>query len=137
MVPPCSDSLLNVTGSWSICHCPLSMAAWLSLGKIPRYGCWRQRCPIVVARVNSRDASSAPTFWDKPRGVEDLPHVSSLELICRILFQGFYNRLHELQVRYSAWCLDEKLICSSGPCFNLQLYTFLQNFFLWLLQECI
>ncbi|XP_056244560.1 sterol 26-hydroxylase, mitochondrial isoform X2 [Seriola aureovittata] len=74
------------------------MAAWLSRSKIQRNGSWRLPCLIAVARVYSRGASSATAFQDKPRGVEDLPHVSPLELIYRMVFQGFYNRIHELQI---------------------------------------
>ncbi|XP_022596494.1 cytochrome P450 27C1 [Seriola dumerili] len=74
------------------------MAAWLSWSKIQRNGSWRLPCLIAVARVYSRGASSATAFQDKPRGVEDLPHVSPLELIYRMVFQGFYNRIHELQI---------------------------------------
>ncbi|KAG7240529.1 hypothetical protein INR49_026813 [Caranx melampygus] len=90
-------TIFELTGFWTWLMLE-NMSAWLSLSKIQRYGSWRLLCPIAVARVNSRDASSAPTFQNKPRGVEDLPHVSPLELICRILFQGFYNRMHELQI---------------------------------------
>ncbi|CAK6963720.1 sterol 26-hydroxylase%2C mitochondrial [Scomber scombrus] len=46
--------------------------------------------------------SSAPgtlsAFQDKPRSVEELPYSSFLRMIYRLLFQGFYKRLHELQI---------------------------------------
>ncbi|XP_068561217.1 sterol 26-hydroxylase, mitochondrial [Cebidichthys violaceus] len=81
------------------------MAAWLSRSVVGRNGSWLLPCPNAVARVCSRGVggtSSAPealsAFQDKPRTVEDLPHVSFLELLYRMVFQGFYNRLHELQI---------------------------------------
>ncbi|XP_067459103.1 sterol 26-hydroxylase, mitochondrial isoform X2 [Thunnus thynnus] len=62
-------------------------------------------CPMAVAQVCSRgmgSTSPAPgtlsAFHNKPRTVEDLPHTSFSELIYRMVFQGFYNRLHELQI---------------------------------------
>eukprot|EP00064_Thunnus_orientalis_P020996 superscaffoldBa00006109_g21150 len=62
-------------------------------------------CPMAVAQVCSRGTGStspAPgtlsAFHNKPRTVEDLPHTSFSELIYRMVFQGFYNRLHELQI---------------------------------------
>ncbi|KAM9850538.1 sterol 26-hydroxylase, mitochondrial [Aulostomus maculatus] len=51
-------------------------------------------CPATVARVRS----TSSVFQDKPQTVQDLPHVSFLELLCRMVFQGFYNRSHELQI---------------------------------------
>ncbi|XP_071328839.1 sterol 26-hydroxylase, mitochondrial [Trachinotus anak] len=74
------------------------MAAWLSRSKIQSKRGWLLSCPFAMARVYPRVASSVSTFQDKPRGVEDLPHVSFLELMYRMVFQGFYNRLHELQI---------------------------------------
>ncbi|XP_070694064.1 sterol 26-hydroxylase, mitochondrial [Pempheris klunzingeri] len=81
------------------------MAAWLSR-RVP----WRNSSgllpfPAAVARVccrELRNTSSAlrgiSTFQDKPRTAEDLPQVSRLEMIYRMTFQGFYNRIHELQI---------------------------------------
>ncbi|XP_044073940.1 sterol 26-hydroxylase, mitochondrial [Siniperca chuatsi] len=81
------------------------MAAWLSRSVMRKNGGWLLPCPIAVARVCCRgmeSASSPPgtlsAFQDKPRTVEDLPRVSFLELIYRMVFQGFYNRMHELQI---------------------------------------
>nr|XP_046259322.1 sterol 26-hydroxylase, mitochondrial isoform X2 [Scatophagus argus] len=75
------------------------MAARLSWSVV-----WRKR-PDAVARVCSRGVGSVSsptgslsTFQDKPRTVEDLPRVSTLELLYRLTFQGFYNRMHELQI---------------------------------------
>ncbi|XP_029386723.1 sterol 26-hydroxylase, mitochondrial [Echeneis naucrates] len=69
------------------------MAVWL----FPRR-CWLLRYPVAVAHVSSRVTSSFPTFQEKPRSLADLPHVSTMELIYRMVFQGFYNRIHELQI---------------------------------------
>ncbi|XP_037646766.1 sterol 26-hydroxylase, mitochondrial [Sebastes umbrosus] len=81
------------------------MAAWLSRSVMQRNGSWLLSCPDSVARACSRGVrgpSSAPealsALQEKPRTVEDLHHVSFLELTYRMLFQGFYNRLHELQI---------------------------------------
>ncbi|KAG8000843.1 Sterol 26-hydroxylase [Nibea albiflora] len=70
-----------------------------------RNSTWLLQRPVTVARVYSRRVgsdSSAPghlyTFQDKPRTVEDLPRVSFLELMYRLTFQGFLNRIHELQI---------------------------------------
>ncbi|XP_068428764.1 sterol 26-hydroxylase, mitochondrial [Clinocottus analis] len=55
--------------------------------------------PNAVARVCSTGPGGpSSAFQDKPRTVDDLPHVSFLELLYRMVFQGFYNRLHELQI---------------------------------------
>ncbi|XP_040004242.1 sterol 26-hydroxylase, mitochondrial isoform X2 [Xiphias gladius] len=58
-----------------------------------------------MARVCSRGSGSTSSsqkglsaFQDKPRTLEDLPHVSFLELIYRLVLQGFYSRIHELQI---------------------------------------
>ncbi|XP_061923535.1 sterol 26-hydroxylase, mitochondrial [Entelurus aequoreus] len=65
------------------------------------------RSPVTVPQVFlrwSRSASSTPGSLaasqesDKPRTVRDLPHVSLLELLYRMVVQGFYSRLHELQL---------------------------------------
>ncbi|XP_040913325.1 sterol 26-hydroxylase, mitochondrial [Toxotes jaculatrix] len=105
MAPPCSASLLDVTGFLTICYFLIIMAAWLSRSVMQRNGTWLLPCPTAVAQVYSkrlRSTSSAPgvhsTFQDKPRTLEDLPHVSFLELVYRLVFQGFYNRMHELQI---------------------------------------
>ncbi|XP_053296633.1 sterol 26-hydroxylase, mitochondrial [Pleuronectes platessa] len=80
------------------------MAAGLSRCLTSRSGGWRLPCPIAVVRVRSRlrSSSSAPevlsALQDKPRTLKDLPHVSPLEMIYRIVFQGFYKRVHELQI---------------------------------------
>ncbi|XP_077437176.1 sterol 26-hydroxylase, mitochondrial-like isoform X2 [Vanacampus margaritifer] len=60
-----------------------------------------QRSPIALARFVSRgwrSASSNPSALEKPRTVKDLPRVSLLELLYRMVFQGFYSRAHELQL---------------------------------------
>ncbi|XP_023125989.3 sterol 26-hydroxylase, mitochondrial isoform X1 [Amphiprion ocellaris] len=87
------------------CHSALIMAALLSCRVLLRKGSWLLRCPVAVAPVCSRGvrrSSTAPgalsAFQDKPRTVEDLPHVSFLELLYRLIFQGFHNRMHELQI---------------------------------------
>ncbi|XP_061696704.1 sterol 26-hydroxylase, mitochondrial [Syngnathoides biaculeatus] len=60
-----------------------------------------QRSLLAVAQVFSRGFPSTSTnlgSLEKPRTVKDLPHVSVLELLYRMVFQGFYSRAHELQV---------------------------------------
>ncbi|XP_070770761.1 sterol 26-hydroxylase, mitochondrial [Enoplosus armatus] len=74
------------------------MAAWLSRSVMCRNGSWLLPWPISVARVCSRGMGSASAFQEKPRTVEDLPQVSVLEMIYRLVFQGYVNRMHELQI---------------------------------------
>ncbi|KAF3842817.1 hypothetical protein F7725_001666 [Dissostichus mawsoni] len=81
------------------------MAAWLCRALVQRNGRLLPSYPNSVGRLCSRGVgSSSPApgalsaFQDKPRTVEDLPNISFLELIYRMVFQGFYNRLHELQI---------------------------------------
>ncbi|XP_029315190.1 sterol 26-hydroxylase, mitochondrial [Cottoperca gobio] len=81
------------------------MAPWLSWTLMQKNGSWLLSCPNSFSRVCSRwlgNPSSAPgplsAFQNKPRPLEDLPHISLFEMIYRIVFQGFYNRLHELQI---------------------------------------
>ncbi|XP_054642347.1 sterol 26-hydroxylase, mitochondrial-like [Dunckerocampus dactyliophorus] len=63
-----------------------------------------QRSPVIVAQVlrRSRSTSSTPrplaASQDKPRTAGDLLRVSFLELLYRMVFQGFYSRSHELQL---------------------------------------
>ncbi|KAI4805087.1 hypothetical protein KUCAC02_009720 [Chaenocephalus aceratus] len=80
------------------------MAAWLCRALVQRNGRLLLPYPNSVGRLCSRGVgSSSPApgalsaFQDKPRTVEDLPNISFFELIYRMVFQGFYNRLHELQ----------------------------------------
>lgn len=37
----------------------------------------------------------------KLKSIEDLPSVGTLEMLYRVIFQGYLSRLHELQVSYS------------------------------------
>lgn len=108
-------SLLHAIGALCIFYSPLIMAAWLSSRLVKRKCSSLLLCPISLAPVCSRGvarvspASGAlSTIQKKPRTVEDLPHVSFLEFLCRVVFQGFYKRMHELQVGCSAW----SLLCS-------------------------
>ncbi|XP_077391956.1 sterol 26-hydroxylase, mitochondrial isoform X2 [Festucalex cinctus] len=60
-----------------------------------------QRSPVALARGvsgGSRSTSSNPSALEKPRTAKDLPCVSVLELLYRMVFQGFYSRAHELQL---------------------------------------
>lgn len=60
-----------------------------------------QQSPVAVARFYSSGVESTPasTLQEmSPKGKEP-PRVSLLELIYRLTFQGFRNRMHELQVR--------------------------------------
>lgn len=81
------------------------MAAWLLRRLVSRNDSWLLHCPISQTPVCSRGVARASpasgalsTMQDKPRTAEDLPRVSFLELLYRLVFQGFYNRLHELQL---------------------------------------
>ncbi|XP_015232479.1 PREDICTED: sterol 26-hydroxylase, mitochondrial-like [Cyprinodon variegatus] len=82
------------------------MAAWLSRRALSGKTTWLlSSSPVYKSHVCCRKVgrtSSAPgalsALQDKPRTVEDLPHVSSLEMLYRMVFQGYYNRLHELQL---------------------------------------
>lgn len=68
---------------------------------------------VAVARFYSSEAESVPasTLQEmSPKGKEP-PCVSLLELIYRLTFQGFRNRMHELQVRLSL-----TFICLAGLC---------------------
>ncbi|XP_004559199.3 sterol 26-hydroxylase, mitochondrial [Maylandia zebra] len=98
-------SLLHAIGALCIFYSPLIMAAWLSSRLVKRKCSSLLPCPISLAPVCSRGvarvspASGAlSTIQKKPRTVEDLPHVSFLEFLCRVVFQGFYKRMHELQI---------------------------------------
>uniref|UniRef100_A0A7N8X970 Cytochrome P450, family 27, subfamily A, polypeptide 1, gene 2 n=1 Tax=Mastacembelus armatus TaxID=205130 RepID=A0A7N8X970_9TELE len=81
------------------------MAALLLGSVMKRSGRWLLPCPVATPRVYSRGegrtcaASGALiTSQDKPRAAEELPYVSFLELLYRLVFQGFYSRMHELQL---------------------------------------
>ncbi|KAM9710762.1 sterol 26-hydroxylase, mitochondrial [Menidia menidia] len=82
------------------------MAAWLSWRALRRSRGWPLTSPVSGGQVWSRGRgvgrSSAPgaltAVQEKPRSTEDLPRVSFLELLYRLVFQGFYERLHELQI---------------------------------------
>lgn len=102
MAPP---SLLDLAEAPCICCSILIMAAWLSRSVMQKSSSWLQLCPAALARFCSRgvgstssDTGPVSSFKDKPRTVEDLPHVSFSEMFYRMIFQGFYNRVHELQV---------------------------------------
>ncbi|XP_074550251.1 sterol 26-hydroxylase, mitochondrial-like [Halichoeres trimaculatus] len=81
------------------------MAACLTQRVVWRNGKWLLSCPFSGARICFRGVGSTSsgsgaisTFKDKLRTIEDLPHVSVLELLYKMVFKGFYNRLHELQI---------------------------------------
>ncbi|XP_068184840.1 sterol 26-hydroxylase, mitochondrial [Antennarius striatus] len=81
------------------------MASWQVGSVMWRNGSRLLTFPVAVARVSSigvgsvsSDRGPLSTFQEKPRTSEDLPHVSLLELLYRLTFQGFYSRLHELQL---------------------------------------
>ncbi|XP_068602195.1 sterol 26-hydroxylase, mitochondrial [Brachionichthys hirsutus] len=82
-------------------------------------------CPVAVARVSSTGvgrASSArgplSTSQEKLLTREDLPQVSLLELLYRLTFQGFHNRLHELQLYEKALYGPIYKDGTSGVCVN-------------------
>lgn len=125
MAPPRSASLLDVIGT-CVFYTTLIMALWLSRKVISWNGSWLQRRPVGVALVCSRrieKASSTPedlsAIQVKPRTLDDLPHVTFLELLYRLVFQGFYNRMHELQVRQHSmediWMSQIYMVSSSVP----------------------
>ncbi|XP_035531952.1 sterol 26-hydroxylase, mitochondrial [Morone saxatilis] len=103
------------------------MAAWLSRTVAWRNGSWLLPCPVAVVQVCSRgveSTSSAPgslsTLQDKLRTVEDLPRAGFLELMYRLFFQGYYKRIHELQIyekqKYGPMYVDStKSVCINTP----------------------
>ncbi|KAM6984952.1 sterol 26-hydroxylase, mitochondrial-like [Aplochiton taeniatus] len=83
------------------------MAARLTQSALQRTSSLLRLCPTVSAVVSSRgtgDTSSSSSSvalsgaQGKQRTVEDLPLVSPWEMFYRMVFQGYYNRLHELQL---------------------------------------
>lgn len=117
LAPPCSSSLLDVTWAQCIYCSAVIMAAWLCRSVMQRNVIWLLPCTASTARISSRGVGSTSSdlrtpsaIREKPRTVDDLPHVSLLEMFYRLVFQGFYNRLHELQVwqteRSSVWSVD-------------------------------
>uniref|UniRef100_A0A8C6P210 Cytochrome P450, family 27, subfamily A, polypeptide 1.1 n=1 Tax=Nothobranchius furzeri TaxID=105023 RepID=A0A8C6P210_NOTFU len=80
------------------------MAAWISLRLLPGSKLLLS-CPISRGQACIRGVGRTSTtpgalsaYQDKLRTMEDLPHVRQLELLYRMVFQGFHNRLHELQI---------------------------------------
>lgn len=69
------------------------MAAWLS--RSAACGICSLRRPLCGGAL--RWSSSA--LQEKLRSVQDLPHVSALEMLYRVLVQGYFSSLHTLQVR--------------------------------------
>ncbi|XP_058469399.1 sterol 26-hydroxylase, mitochondrial-like [Solea solea] len=77
------------------------MALGLTRCLVKRNGGWPLPGPAAMARVHSRcpgSTSFATVVQHKPRTVKDLPHVSFLEMVYRMVCQGFYKRMHELQI---------------------------------------
>ncbi|XP_027878223.1 sterol 26-hydroxylase, mitochondrial-like [Xiphophorus couchianus] len=68
------------------------MAAWLS--RSAACGICSLRRPLCGGAL--RWSSSA--LQEKLRSVQDLPHVSALEMLYRVLVQGYFSSLHMLQV---------------------------------------
>ncbi|XP_038127200.1 sterol 26-hydroxylase, mitochondrial-like [Cyprinodon tularosa] len=62
-------------------------------------GRWLQLCRIFKGNVCFRGLGRASSLQqDKLRTVEDLPRVSPLEMLFKILFQGYFHRMQELQI---------------------------------------
>ncbi|XP_047225844.1 sterol 26-hydroxylase, mitochondrial-like isoform X1 [Girardinichthys multiradiatus] len=82
------------------------MAAWLSRRALSGKTTWLlPSSHIFKSHVNCRKVgrtSSAPgalsSLQDKPQTVEDLHRVTFLETLYRLVFQGYYNREHDLQL---------------------------------------
>uniref|UniRef100_A0A146SNF1 Cytochrome P450 family 17 polypeptide 2 n=1 Tax=Fundulus heteroclitus TaxID=8078 RepID=A0A146SNF1_FUNHE len=82
------------------------MAACLSRRSLSGKSIWLSpSSPSLKSHVCSRKVGRGPSapgalsaLQDKPRTVEDLPRVSFLEMVYRMVFQGYHNRLHELQL---------------------------------------
>ncbi|XP_004081865.4 sterol 26-hydroxylase, mitochondrial [Oryzias latipes] len=105
MAPPCSTSLLLATGILFTFYFTLAMAAWLSSKSVPRNGGRLLSGSVFKAPVcfrglgrTSSASGAVSAFQDQPRTIDDLPRVSLLEMLYRLVFQGFYNRMHELQL---------------------------------------
>lgn len=123
MTPPCSSTLVDATGALCICCFLTIMASGLYQCLTKRSGGLLLPCPLAMAQVRSRWLAnrSSPgglsAFQVKPRTLKDLPHVSFLEMMYRMIFQGFYKRLHELQVGQQQYTALHRLCLS-------QIYTF-------------
>lgn len=111
MAPPCSTSLLLATGILFTFYFTLAMAAWLSSKSVPRNGGRLLSGSVFKAPVcfrglgrTSSASGAVSAFQNQPRTIDDLPRVSLLEMLYRLVFQGFYNRMHELQVCQVAVC---------------------------------
>ncbi|MEQ2234573.1 hypothetical protein ILYODFUR_032960 [Ilyodon furcidens] len=86
------------------------MAAWLSRKALSGKSTWLlPSSHIFKSHVYCREVgrtSSAPgalsSLQDKPQTVEDLHRVTFLETLYRLVFQGYYNREHDLQGRKGA-----------------------------------
>ncbi|KAM4731328.1 sterol 26-hydroxylase, mitochondrial-like [Anableps anableps] len=76
------------------------MAAWLSRRPQSGSSSWRRLlrpvCEDHVCSAGVRRTCSA--LQGKLRTAEELPRVSALEMLCRVLFQGYFSSLHELQL---------------------------------------
>ncbi|KAM4730871.1 sterol 26-hydroxylase, mitochondrial-like [Anableps anableps] len=82
------------------------MAAWVWRRTLSGRTTWllpsSSICESHVCCRKVGSTSSAPgalsALRDKPRSAKDLPRVSFWEMLYRMVFQGYYNRLHELQL---------------------------------------
>ncbi|MEQ2182702.1 hypothetical protein GOODEAATRI_024984 [Goodea atripinnis] len=94
------------------------MAAWLSRRALS--GNSSCRLPLYLrseGHVCSRGVGRTfSALQDKLQTVEDLPRVSSLEMIYRFIFQGYYYCLHELQTYLT---LDRDAGVTSSFLFNI------------------
>ncbi|XP_028991534.1 sterol 26-hydroxylase, mitochondrial [Betta splendens] len=74
------------------------MAVWLCQSALKRRGMWLWPHRVFATRAFSTEMGHTFASQDQPRPMDDLPHASSVKLLYRLLFQGFYNRTHELQI---------------------------------------
>lgn len=108
-LPTHTPSFSGVTGVMCYFAIPPAgpvMATWLTHRAVQSSGRWLLPCPAASALLLSRGTGGTPSpsvalpsSRDKVRTAEDLPRVTMLEMLYRMVFQGYYNRLHELQVQ--------------------------------------
>ncbi|XP_021434912.1 sterol 26-hydroxylase, mitochondrial isoform X1 [Oncorhynchus mykiss] len=82
------------------------MVVCLAQSMVQRSGRWLLPFPTALSLVYTRAAGGTPspsvaqpsTSQDKIRTEDDLPRIKTREMLYRLYVQGYYKRLHELQV---------------------------------------
>lgn len=92
------------------------MVVCLAQSMVQRSGRWLLLSPTALALVYTRGAGGTPspsvaqpsTSQDKIRTEDDLPRIKTREMLYRLYVQGYYKRLHELQVQEKGKCVLSK-----------------------------